>query len=69
MQGFLEVTFSIAHMRICMAHRYSLLFDSNLLTHRIGFEVNRPKQGANVQEIYRYTATVICQVVSVNKYH
>ena len=38
MLGFLEVTFSNTQMRKCMAHRYSLLFDSNLLTHRIGYE-------------------------------
>ncbi len=37
MLGFLEVTL-YAQMRKCMAHRYSLLFDSNLLTHRIGWD-------------------------------
>ena len=48
MQGSLEVAFSIALPRdMHMAHRYSLLFDSNLLTHRIGlwlflFYYNRP---------------------------
>ncbi len=36
MLGFLEVTLSNTQMRKCMTHRYSLLFDSNLLTHRIG---------------------------------